>query len=62
MSKALSLSLGLRWDLAPPPKGEHGQDAYTILGEFNTPATLRSRPGVRPFGIRGGTTSLPVLV
>jgi Carboxypeptidase regulatory-like domain/TonB dependent receptor/TonB-dependent Receptor Plug Domain len=44
MSKALSLSLGLRWDLAPPPKGEHGQDAYTILGDISTPSSLRVAP------------------
>ncbi len=48
MSKALSLSLGLRWDLAPPPKGEDGQDAYTILGDVNTPASLRVAPRGTP--------------
>jgi len=48
MSKSLSLSLGLRWDLAPPPKGEHGQDAYTILGDVNTPATLKVAPRGTP--------------
>jgi hypothetical protein len=48
MSKALSLSLGLRWELAPPPKGEHGQDAYTILGDPNTPASLKVAPRGTP--------------
>ena len=48
MSKALSLSLGLRWDLAPPPKGKRGQDAYTILGDVNTPASLRVAPRGTP--------------
>jgi hypothetical protein len=48
VSKTLSLSLGLRWDLAPPPKGEHGQDAYTILGDVNTPATLKVAPRGTP--------------
>jgi hypothetical protein len=51
MSKSLSLSLGLRWDLAPPPKGEHGQDAYTILGDVNTALAyglVQLRPPCRP--------------
>ncbi|HEY2014038.1 MAG TPA: TonB-dependent receptor, partial [Bryobacteraceae bacterium] len=48
MSNALSLSLGLRWDLAPPPKGEHGQDAYTILGDVNTPDSLIVAPRGTP--------------
>ena len=38
MSKNLSLSLGLRWEVDPPPTGEHGQDAYTVLGDVNVPA------------------------
>jgi Carboxypeptidase regulatory-like domain/TonB dependent receptor/TonB-dependent Receptor Plug Domain len=48
VSKALSLSLGLRWDLAPPPKGENGQNAYTVLGDVNTPATLEVAPRATP--------------
>jgi hypothetical protein len=48
MSKALSLSLGLRWDLAPPPKGENGQDAYTVLGDINTPTSLKVAPRGTP--------------
>jgi hypothetical protein len=44
MSKALSLSLGLRWEVDPPPKGEHGQDAYTVLGDVNSPTTLHVAP------------------
>ena len=48
VSKALSLSLGLRWEVAPPPKGEHGQDAYTILGDVNTPASLKVAPRGTP--------------
>ena len=37
---SLSLSLGLRWELAPAPTGAHGQDAYTISGTLNDPSTL----------------------
>jgi carboxypeptidase family protein/TonB-dependent receptor-like protein len=48
VSKTLSLSLGLRWDLAPPPKGEHGRDAYTILGDVNNPASLKVAPRGTP--------------
>ena len=48
MSKSLSLSLGLRWEVAPPPKGEHGQDAYTLLGDIQSPATLRVAPRGTP--------------
>jgi len=48
MSKALSLSLGLRWDLAPPPKGENGQNGYTILGDVNAPANLKVAPRGTP--------------
>jgi hypothetical protein len=48
MSKALSLSLGLRWEVDPPAKGEHGQDAYSILGYVNAPATLRVAPRGTP--------------
>jgi hypothetical protein len=48
VSKALSLSLGLRWDVAPPPKGEHGQDAYTLLGDTHTPASLSVAPRGTP--------------
>jgi Carboxypeptidase regulatory-like domain/TonB dependent receptor/TonB-dependent Receptor Plug Domain len=48
MSKALSLSLGLRWEFAPPPKGEHGQDASTMIGDVNTPASLKLAPRGTP--------------
>jgi hypothetical protein len=48
MSKALSLSLGLRWEVDPPPTGEHGQDAYTVLGNVNDPATLKVAPRGTP--------------
>jgi hypothetical protein len=48
MSKALSLSLGLRWELDPPAKGEHGQDAYTVLGDVNSPGTLHVAPNGTP--------------
>jgi hypothetical protein len=36
----LSLSLGLRWEVNPPPTEQHGNDAYTLLGNLNDPSTL----------------------
>jgi hypothetical protein len=40
----LSLSLGLRWELAPPPNGENGSDAYTLSGNINQPSSLAVAP------------------
>jgi len=40
----LNLSLGLRWELNPPPTEEHGNDAYTLLGDINDPSTLSVAP------------------
>ncbi|HEY4049655.1 MAG TPA: TonB-dependent receptor, partial [Acidobacteriaceae bacterium] len=48
VSKALNLSMGLRWDVNPAPKGQHGQDAYTVLGDINAPATLQLAPRGTP--------------
>lgn len=48
ISKVLSLSLGLRWDVNPAPKGQHGLDAYTVLGDVNDPATLHVAPRGTP--------------
>jgi Carboxypeptidase regulatory-like domain/TonB dependent receptor/TonB-dependent Receptor Plug Domain len=44
VSPRLNLSAGLRWDVSPAPKGQHGQDAYTVLGDVNAPATLQLAP------------------
>jgi Carboxypeptidase regulatory-like domain/TonB dependent receptor/TonB-dependent Receptor Plug Domain len=43
-SPRLNLSAGLRWDVSPAPKGQHGEDAYTVLGDVNAPATLQLAP------------------
>jgi hypothetical protein len=42
----LVLSLGLRWEVDPPPTGANGQDAYTITGAYTVPASL----GIAPRG------------
>jgi hypothetical protein len=44
VSQSLSLSLGLRWEVDPPPTEQHGDDAYTTLGNINDPATLSLAP------------------
>jgi len=41
VSKTLTLSPGMRWEVDPPPHGEHGADAYTMLGSLASPATLQ---------------------
>jgi len=48
VAKPLTLSLGLRWEVNPPPKGEHGADAYTVLGDVASPATLHLAPRGTP--------------
>lgn len=47
-SKALTLSFGIRWEVNPPPTGERGMDAYTAVGDINSPATLRLAPRGTP--------------
>lgn len=48
ISKSLTLVPGLRWELAPPPVGEHGVDAFTAVGDLDSPATLRLAPRGTP--------------
>ncbi len=47
-SKELTLSLGLRWEVSPPPQGADGIDAYTVRGDIATPATLALAPRGTP--------------
>jgi hypothetical protein len=44
----LNLSLGVRWELNPAPTEEHGQDAYTLLGNVNDPASISLAPQGTP--------------
>jgi Carboxypeptidase regulatory-like domain len=44
----LSLSFGLRWEVTPPPTEAHGNDAYTVLGSVNNPASLTLAPQGTP--------------
>lgn len=48
VSKSLTLSSGLRWEVVPPPVGKHGQDAYTAVGAIHSPATLILAPRGTP--------------
>jgi hypothetical protein len=43
---SLALSLGLRWEVNPPPTGADGEDAYTLSGSPSDPSTL----GIAPRG------------
>ena len=47
-AKNLSFSIGLRWEIDPPPSEQHGDDAYTVLGDINNPATLTLAPQGTP--------------
>ena len=44
INSRLNLSLGLRWEVDPPPTEAHGNDAYTLLGDINNPSTLTLAP------------------
>ena len=48
ISKALSLSLGARWEVDPAAKGEHGHDAYTVEGDIHAPESLHLAPRGTP--------------
>jgi Carboxypeptidase regulatory-like domain/TonB-dependent Receptor Plug Domain len=44
----LSLSLGLRWEIDPPPSEAHGHDPYTILGSLSDPGNMVLAPAGTP--------------
>jgi hypothetical protein len=44
----LSISLGLRWEVDPPPAEANGNDAYTLLGSLGSPASLSLAPRGTP--------------
>ncbi len=48
LSKRLSLAVGLRWEVDPPPGEAHGKNAYTLLGNIESPATLKLAPRGTP--------------
>jgi hypothetical protein len=44
----LNLSLGLRWEVDPPPYGSDGKDAYTLSGSISNPTSLTLAPRGTP--------------
>lgn len=40
----LNLSLGLRWEVSPPPTEQHGNDAFTLLGTVSNSSSLSLAP------------------
>jgi hypothetical protein len=48
VSSRVNLSLGLRWEVNPPPRGANGQDAYTLLGSISAPSSLSLAPSGTP--------------
>ncbi len=44
LSKQLNLSIGLRWEVDPPPAEEHGNIPYTLLGNIADPLSLKLAP------------------
>jgi hypothetical protein len=48
VTSTVNLSLGLRWEVDPPPTGADGRDAYTLLGSFSAPSTLMLAPASTP--------------
>jgi hypothetical protein len=57
----LSLSLGLRWEVNPPPTEKHGDDAYTLLGSINNPMSLSIAPQGTPLWKTGWYNFAPRL-
>jgi hypothetical protein len=48
ISPRLNLSLGLRWEVDPPPYEAHGKDAYTLSGSLGDPESLMLSPQGTP--------------
>lgn len=44
----LTLSYGLRWAVDPPPTEQHGNDAFTLRGNIDDPASLTLAPRGTP--------------
>jgi hypothetical protein len=44
----LSIAMGMRWEVDPPPHEQQGDDAYTVLGNINQLSTLALAPQGTP--------------
>lgn len=47
-SRALTLSVGLRWEVNSPPRGSNGLNAYTAIGNIAFPSSLTMAPRGTP--------------
>jgi Carboxypeptidase regulatory-like domain len=48
LSKSLTLSLGLRWEVNPPPYGSRGAAPYALRGDVQSPGALQLDPRGTP--------------
>jgi hypothetical protein len=48
VASRVSISLGMRWESAPPPTEEHDNDAYTLTGNIGNPSSLSLAPQGTP--------------
>ena len=59
VTSRLSLSFGLRWEVDPPPTEQHGNDAYTTLGNIDNPSSLSLAPQGTPLWKTGWDNFAP---
>ncbi len=48
VSREVTLSPGVRWEVNPPPHGREGNDAYALRGDVASPASLQLAPRGSP--------------
>jgi hypothetical protein len=48
LAPQLNLSLGIRWEVNPPPTEASGNDAFTVTGNINNPSSLALAPRGTP--------------
>jgi hypothetical protein len=48
ITSRLNLTYGLRWELNPPPREAHGNEAYAITGDLQQPASVEFAPRGTP--------------
>jgi len=48
LAPSISFSLGLRWEVNPPPTEADGHDAYTLIGSIDDPSSLSLAPQGTP--------------
>jgi hypothetical protein len=59
LSRSVTLSPGLRWEVDPPPHSGSGEDAYTLLGDIAFPATMSLAPRGTPLWHAGWSNLAP---